>query len=375
MNEFMEQIEVEEGRTRFFVPLQDHSAAFPPGTAPVFYNRRMELNRDATVLFVSVVQPQTYLDAMGATGVRGIRIAAECGIPVTINDRDPSAVGLIRANASHAGVGVEVTCRNIHTLLSCRRFDAVDLDPYGSPAPFCDSAIRGTCRYLMVTATDTAPLCGAHKKAGVRRYFANPVKTEYHAETGLRILLGFVVREAVKYDRGIRPLFCFSREHYVRAHFLLEEGAGKADASITGIGYIHQCRSCPDRTGQQGILPVSGPCPSCGSPMETIGPLWVGAVQDPGIIAAMLGRLPAQPLNTGRELGGLLQILRDELPLPSFFDYHVLAKRAKVSPRPIDEVIEGVVDSGYRAGRTHYSGTGIKTDAPLQVIIDAVKGT
>lgn len=369
----MDRIEVEEGRTRFFVPLQDSAHPFPPGTAPVFYNRRMELNRDATVLFISVIQPRTYLDAMGASGARGIRIASECGVPVTINDRDPRAVGLIQENAAHAGVGVEVTCQNMHTLLSCRRFDAVDLDPYGSPAPYCDSALRGTLRYLMVTATDTAPLCGAHQKAGIRRYFAHPVNNEYHAETGLRTLLAFVVREAVKYDRGIRPLFCFSREHYVRAHFRLENGAGKADKAVAGIGYIHQCSACPDRIEQHGILPVPEPCHSCGSTTVPIGPLWLGAIQDPEILAAMLDRLPEQPLNTARELGSLLHILRDELSTSSFYDYHVLAKQGKVSPKPIGDVIAGLRDTGYRASRTHYTGTGIRTDAPYQAIMELLK--
>ncbi|NYT06797.1 MAG: tRNA (guanine(10)-N(2))-dimethyltransferase [Methanomicrobiales archaeon] len=370
----MDVIEAEEGTTRFFVPRQDSGHAFPPGTGRIFYNRRMELNRDATVLLASVLNPREYLDAMGATGARGIRVASECGIPVTINDRDPEAVELIRKNAALADLQVEVTGMNIHTLLSCRRFDAVDLDPFGSPAPFCDSAIRGTLRYLMVTATDTAPLCGAHKKAGIRRYFAHPVNTEYHAETGLRTLLGFVVREAVKYDRGIRPLFCFSREHYVRAHFLLENGAGRADTAVARIGYIHQCTGCPDRTEQHGILPVCGPCRSCGSPTVPIGPLWLGPVQDPGILAAMLDRLPDHVLNTGRELGSLLHTLRDELPTSSFYDYHVLAKRGKVSPPPIDEVIAGIRDAGFRAGRTHYSGTGIRTDAPWQLIMSVLTG-
>ncbi len=53
----MDLIEVEEGTTRFFIPRQDSSSPFPPGSAPVFYNRRMELNRDGTVLFVTVLKP------------------------------------------------------------------------------------------------------------------------------------------------------------------------------------------------------------------------------------------------------------------------------------------------------------------------------
>jgi tRNA G26 N,N-dimethylase Trm1 len=309
----MERILVEEGDTRFFVPQQDLLHAFPPSTAGIFYNRRMELNRDATVLFISNARPDNYLDAMGATGVRGLRVASECGIPVTINDRDPVAAGWIRENVDFTGRDIDVTCGNIHTLLSVKRFDAVDLDPYGSPAPYIDSAIRGTGRFLLVTATDTAPLCGAHRKAGIRRYFANPVNTEYHAETGLRTLLGFIVRETVKYDRGIEPLFCFAREHYVRAHFRISSGAD------------------------------------------------------------MIATLPGFHFGTKTELMNLLSTLRDELPTSSFYDYHLLAKQAKISPGPIADLLEGLREKGYGASRVHYSGTGVKTDAPAAVILDVMR--
>ena len=150
--------------------------------------------------------------------VRGLRVAHECNVPVTINDRDSQGTDLIRYNANHANLPVEIVERDANALLSERSFDAVDLDPFGTPAMYVDAAVRGSRRFLFITATDTAPLCGAHLKAGKRRYFAQPMNTEYHGEVGLRILLGFVVRETVKYDRGIEPLFCFAREHFVRLH-------------------------------------------------------------------------------------------------------------------------------------------------------------
>ena len=249
----MDLIEVEEGTTRFFIPRQDSSSPFPPGSAPVFYNRRMELNRDGTVLFVTVLQPSEYLDAMGATGVRGLRIAVECGIGVTINDRDPGACALIRKNAACPDREITVTCRNVHSLLAERRYDAVDIDPFGSPAPFIDSAVRGTGRFLMVTATDTAPLCGAHQRAGARRYFARPANNEYHTETGLRTLLAFIVRETVKYDRGIEPLFCYAREHFVRAHFRLTNGAAAADWALGRIGYVFFCSAAGNGPNRPGL--------------------------------------------------------------------------------------------------------------------------
>lgn len=369
----MDLIEVEEGTTRFFVPQQDASSHFPPGSAHVFYNRRMELNRDGTVLFVTVMKPSEYLDAMGATGVRGLRIAAECGTNVTINDRDPEACELIRKNAANPDLGIRVTCRNVHSLLAERRFDAVDIDPYGSPAPFIDSAIRGTGRFLMVTATDTAPLCGAHLRAGIRRYFAKPANNEYHAETGLRTLLAFTVRETVKYDRGIEPLFCYAREHYVRAHFRLTNGAAAADRALGRIGYVFQCPRCPERIEKAGLIPESMKCLECGEMMTPAGPLWLGTMQDPSVIMAMKEALSSLELNTVRQLGVLLDVLLEELPTSSHYEYHALAKRAKVSPLPVEEVIRLLREVGYRATRAHYSGTALKTDAPASLILSLLK--
>ena len=369
----MDLIEVEEGTTRFFVPCQDESSHFPPGSAPVFYNRRMELNRDGTVLFVTVMKPSDYLDAMGATGVRGLRIANECGIGVTINDRDPGACELIRKNASYPDRGIKVTCRNVHSLLAERRYDAVDIDPYGSPAPYMDSAVRGTGRFLMVTATDTAPLCGAHLRAGIRRYFARPANTEYHAETGLRTLLAFTVRETVKYDRGIEPLFCYAREHYVRAHFRLTSGAAAADQAIGRIGYVFRCSCCQERAEQAGLIPESMECAACGGSMLPAGPLWLGGIQDPAVIKAMKEALPCVQLNNARQLDSLLEMLGGELPTSSHYDYHAVAKQAKVSPRPIEDVIRSLRERGYQASRAHYSGTALKTDAPASEIVLALR--
>ena len=129
----MDVVAVTEGKTRFFVPLQDSDLQFPPGSGPVFYNPRMELNRDATILLLSVLRPESYLDAMGASGVRGLRVAHEVGIPVTINDRSEMAVNLIRQNVEALGLAAEVTRADANALMSERRFDTVDLDPFGTP--------------------------------------------------------------------------------------------------------------------------------------------------------------------------------------------------------------------------------------------------
>ena len=335
----------------------------------------MEINRDSTVLLLSVVRPSDYIDAMGATGIRGLRIANECGIPVTINDRNPAAFDIILENAHILGLdNVRVTREDANVLLSGNRFDAVDIDPFGTPAPFIDSAIRASRRFLFITATDTAPLCGAHKKAGIRRYFSNPLNTEYHAETGLRTLLGFVVRETVKYDMGIFPLFCFSHEHFVRLHLRLVRGARAADRTIGSMGYIMQCPACPFRKEVQGLIPGEDHCEYCGSPLVPVGPLWIGGLQAPEILDSMLGNLPSFSFTHPDELKRIITLCRDELPVPGCYDYHQLAKHEHCSPIPMETLLASLHEEGYPATRCHYLGTGIKTTAPLSLILSIIRG-
>ncbi|WAC04436.1 MAG: tRNA (guanine(10)-N(2))-dimethyltransferase [Methanoregula sp.] len=371
----MELVEATEGRTAFFVPVQDATTSFPPNTGAVFFNRRMELNRDATVLFCTCVEPapKDYLDAMGATGVRGIRIARECGVHVTINDRDPEAIALIEKNIEHTGLPIEFVRRDARALLSERRFDAVDIDPFGTPAPFADAGIRGARRYLFLTATDTAPLCGAHLKAGMRRYFATPRNTEFHAEVGLRVLLGFAARETIKYDRGIEPLFCFAREHFFRLHLRLVGGARAADRTLARIGFVLQCKTCPYRKESPGIIAEKNACPHCGGLMEPIGPLWLGSINDRPLLARMQERIEGMELGTKKDLTRLLAICAGELDTSSHYDYHVFAKWLSVSPPEITTVIGRLASQGFAATRTHYSGYGIKTDAPVDAISAAIR--
>jgi len=368
----MELQEAREGSTSFFVPVQDDTTQFPPGSAAIFFNRRMELNRDISVLLLPLLEPSDYLDAMGATGIRGMRVANECAIPTTINDRDEAAVDLIRQNIGRTNLPVTVTCRDVNALLSEQSFDAVDLDPFGTPAGIIDAAIRGCRRFLFVTATDTAPLCGAHLKAGIRRYGALPRNTEYHSEVGLRILLGFVVRETAKYDRGIEPVFCYAREHFHRLHLRILRGAQAADESLARLGFILQCPSCPYREEQQGRFPKITVCPHCGKELQPIGPLWLGSLQREGIAEQLRERAEDRELGSKKDLVKLLDTCKGELATSSFYDYHVLAKKLVCSPPDIHTVLEKIRRAGYPATRTHFSGYGIKTEAPLPVILEAI---
>ena len=370
----MEYRLVTEGSTTFETPVQDENTLFPPGTAQVFYNARMEFNRDMTVLLLVQLRPWLYLDAMAATGVRCLRVAHETGVSVVINDHDPVAAAMITANAKTVGGSIRVTCDDANRLMCGERFDAIDLDPFGTPVPFLDAAARSAKRYLFVTATDTAPLCGAHLKAGIRRYFATPRNTEYHAEVGLRMMMGASARELVKYDRGMEPMLSFAKNHYFRSHVRVLGRVSAADATMDQIGFVMQCKNCLYRAEQKGsLLPAPHSCPCCGAETEPIGPMWMGPLQDKAILASLLETLPSMQFGTAKQMHKLLRQLLAEPETCSFYDYHVIAKNLRVSPPAMDEMLAGLNDIGCSAVRTHFAVTGIKTTAPLHAVEDWIR--
>jgi len=59
---------------------------------------------------------------------------------------------------------------------------------------------------------------------------------------------------------------------------------------------------------------------------------------------------------------------------PTFYDMHELARRAGASPPKIIGLIGKLRGLGYFASRTHFSGTGFRTNAPMDEIVKIFKG-
>ena len=86
----------------------------------------------------------------------------------------------------------------------------------------------------------------------------------------------------------------------------------------------------------------------------------------------MQEHLDTMELGTKKDLAKLIDLCLKELPTSSHYDYHRLTKIVGCSPPGINAVIARIIASGYPATRTHFSGYGIKTGAPLHVIFDAI---
>ena len=360
---------VREGGVEIEVPEQESEGI----DDAVFFNEHQELNRDLTVAVLRAYREREpraseYLDAMAATGIRGVRAAAD-GWSVTLADVDPEAVALCERNLGRNDLEGRVVERDVNALLHESVFDVVDVDPFGSPMPFVDAAFANTRDLVCVTATDTAPLCGAHFAAGKRRYAAVPRNTEYHREMGVRILLSALARTAARYDVGIEPICAHATRHYVRCYLDLEHRATAGDDALDRLGYVHHCEDCLHRSHERGLLShPPGACPACGSDrVLTAGPLWLDAVADPAFVERVDEALP-DSFGSAARIRRLLADLAVELPTPTHYDQHRLCKAWSVSATGMDEFLDALRAAGHEASPAHYGGTAFKTDASVAEI-------
>jgi len=377
-----------EGTTKVLVPVPPQDAAFPPSAAPVFYNPEMELNRDinvaATAAFVKRLlsgkkllrEEIRYVDAFSASGIRGLRIAGEVGIHATMNDWNSDAFEMIKENIKINGLEEKTlaTHKSANVLLHEQKFHIVDIDPFGTPSPFLDAASASVRNMLSVTATDTAPLCGAHLKAGIRKYAAVPLNTEYHSEMGLRVLLGACARELAKHEKGMLPLISHVTRHYVRTYLKVLPGAKQTDKTLKSMGFSIHCPTCGFRGPVYGLaVHIKNDCPVCGSFTQIAGPLWLGPFREQAFCDEVISELEVHPLNTKDKAKKLITFSRDELDIQMFYDQHVICKELGVSATGIEILIEALKAHGFEASRTHFSGTSFRTDAPITEIKEIIR--
>jgi tRNA (guanine26-N2/guanine27-N2)-dimethyltransferase len=370
---------VREGGVEVEVPGARDGASEGSGD-DVFFNPTQELNRDVTVATLRAYRErepraESYLDAMAASGIRGVRAAAE-GYDATCADLDPDAVELARANLARNDLPGEAVERDANVLLHDpdRVFDVVDVDPFGTPIPFADAAFANARNLVCVTATDTAPLCGAHLNSGIRKYAAVPRNTEYHAEMGLRVLLSAMVRTAARYDAAAVPILSHVSRHYARTYLELDHRATRADAAIERLGHVHHCEDCLARTHEAGLLAdPPDACPVCdGDRVLTAGPVWLGSVCDPAFVRAVREAV-TDDMGEAAKARRTLDTLADELDAPTHYDQHRLCKLWGRSANAMDEFLVDLRAAGFEASRAHYAGTAFKTDASVDEIRRATR--
>ncbi|MCI4319857.1 MAG: hypothetical protein L3K23_06990 [Thermoplasmata archaeon] len=324
----------------------------------MFYNPAMALDRDLSVAVARAEAGRTGerlgWEMLSATGVRGLRILHEGGPfgRMVLTERNPAAIRVLASNgAAFRDRGAEVVRCDAQRTIALRKFDYVDLDPFGSPVPFVDAALAAVAGggLLAVTATDLPVLAGANRAACERRYRAVPLRGRLGPEGGLRILLAYLAGAARRSKRSLTPRLAYVLGHHLRCYLTVgEEPTNQADP----VGPILR----PGWTGPR--LPAG----------DSFGPMWLGPLLD----AAFVHRLEvpstaAEPLALRR----LIDRWREESSVEAvlFYEPNEIAGALHLgSPPALAPLVEGLRGAGYLAARSHVRPSAFRTTAPREVV-------
>jgi tRNA (guanine26-N2/guanine27-N2)-dimethyltransferase len=379
---------IKEGKTMLLVPSLSLTDNVPPKN-PAFFNPNAKWNRDISMLVyriqASTKYNKTFADSICGIGARGLRASVE--VPkidtVYLNDLNPIAIELAKESAKLNQVENKClfasndVCKFLNfEELEFRKFDIVDLDPFGSPSPFVDCVLRSVSNHglISITATDTAVLCGVYPKVCYRKYHGFPLRSEYSNEIGIRILVSFIALTASRFDLSIIPYFCHSNLHYMRVYLRVEFGSSLANSVCQKIGFLKHCQNCKHRMvenlREQNLI-----CEICNKKCTLAGPLWIDSLFDSEFVRAMLGELEngennSMPINEFNRLNKMLQICTKELAFPSYFETDTIASMAKKSSISLDKVISVISGNGFEVSKTIMNDKGFKTNASLKEIVN-----
>jgi tRNA (guanine26-N2/guanine27-N2)-dimethyltransferase len=345
----------------------------------VFFNPAASVNRDVSIAIAAACGGGTFCDAMAGVGARGVRVANEVEHveKVTLIDFNAEAIRVARRAASLNRVRgkCEFVAGETNATLDSRygrgeRFGLVDVDPFGSPVRQLQAAISTTSDggILSVTATDAAALCGVYPRVARRRYGAASLNNHFHHETGIRILINAINKQAASMDVGISPVASHSTRHYLRVFVRLAVGGVKADLSLGNEGYVEWCPAC-GTTSSSGER--QGSCRGCGQKTKVAGPLWIGRLTERRVVR----KAAAEGKRRGFVAAAKILISLDGVDIFPPWSYSIegICSSLRMATVPETEVREHLSRAGYRSCRQPFEDTGLKTDAPIEAVRDAVR--
>ncbi|KAJ0305186.1 hypothetical protein COL516b_005417 [Colletotrichum fioriniae] len=381
----------------------------------------------------------TILDALSASGLRALRYSHELPFvtSVTANDLTKSAIESIKLNMKHNGLEDKIVTshddaiahmyRRIADDLSNRdrfgnpskenKYDAIDLDPYGTAAPFLDAAVqavRDDGGLLAVTCTDGSHWAGhCYAEKCFSLYGGAPVKGLHSHEVGIRLILHALASAGSKYGLTIEPQLSLSIDFYCRVFVKVRKSKDAVNYQGGKTMIMYNCPGCSAWETQPMVRtraapkkkegyfykhglsqgpPTDSHCRHCGSKMHVAGPMYSGPLHNAEFIQRILDVLPTVDKNvyqTTSRIEGMLQTALEEyLPGPEpaedldpkdkelarvdHYPFFVMPSRLAgtlSTQQPPDDMFRGALKHlGYRVTRSHCRPGSVKTDAPWDTI-------
>ncbi|ODV58620.1 tRNA (guanine26-N2)-dimethyltransferase [Ascoidea rubescens DSM 1968] len=345
------------------------------------------------------------LEALSATGLRAIRYGKEIpnvGI-VIANDLLPNAVKLIEKNIKYNKIGdiVKPNLGDANEFMyksKNKKINVIDLDPYGTAAPFIDAAIN--CiednGLLLVTCTDLAVLAGnSYPEKCFSLYGGTNIRGDSTHESALRLVINMIANTASKYGKIIEPLLSLSIDFYVRIFIKVKRSPilVKDLASKTMVCYY--CKRCgvihkeylgrrverenkPVKYTVNSRIRIGDECNFCGNEFIIAGPMWGDKIHDKEFVERVLkiNREEFQDekvYGTKKRIEGMLTLAKNEIEEAFYFSPATLSSLLRTPLAPLNDLFAAIGNLKYDGSLTHAQASSIKTNAPWEIIIEIFK--
>lgn len=354
------------------------------------------------------------LEALSASGLRAIRYSKEVPLlqHIVANDLSSHAVESIKLNCDYnqtKNVKAQEANAITHMATTPSNYHVIDLDPYGTVAPFIDSAINSAKdgALLLITCTDLGVLAGnGYPEKCFSLYGGVNVWGDATHESALRLVHGMVARTAAKYGVSIEPLLSLSIDFYVRVFVRVWHKPIKVKELMSANEIVSKCSGCyssinqnmgkisePDAKGRRKyglakIKPgISENCQFCGYTNHLCGPMWGGHLHNRGFIDRILKLVDEEEskstapsvYGTLKRVRGMLTMAKNELgdsgssesaihDSQLYFATTTISRVLKIPAPSLEDFSAALGNLGYDASLTHAASNCLKTNAPWNVI-------
>jgi tRNA (guanine26-N2/guanine27-N2)-dimethyltransferase len=352
----------------------------------VFFNPEMKVCRDFTSLWISVLPKLNILvDGFCASGIRGIRYKLENKnvSDLIFFDRSQTAILNTKQNLKLNKLKGEVFKGNSNEFfVNYQNFDFCEIDPFGSPAQYLDLLFwadwKQKTRYVSITATDTAVLCGAHKNACIKLYSSFPAHNFACHEIGIRILLGHIAKVASKYDWKVSPHLSFSLKHFFKLFLEINKSASGAKSSSENSHYYYLfCEKCLNQKFIK-LKDFDLHCDLCNNTFSFAGPLWGEQLALEQIVNKIYSNYNSDSKEFLKDqynqkvLKVLLEEFSKKLDFP-YFDIHKVCSVYKLKPPKLLNLVNSLKETGFFCSRTTFNENAIRTNASITELVKIIK--
>jgi tRNA (guanine26-N2/guanine27-N2)-dimethyltransferase len=303
-------------------------------------------------------------------------------------DANPNAVETINKNIQSLGLSDRARAKHgdakvlLLTESRGKRFDYVDVDPFGTPVPYLNASIQSMSPkggLLAFTATDMAALYGVYPRVALRKYGGLSIRTPFSHELAVRLAIGHTFTVAGANDYSIAPLAVLSTDHYIRIWLQVKADRNEANSKADDMGLVMYCPECmhaeviPLRSRQE-YGKIEHQKEGCSGKLGTAGPLWIGRLYDTNILSAAERIMPEMDDVFEKRVMRMLKMMVGESALDThpFIDIHALCDLHALVPPKLTRIISAIRESGNLAERTHFRPTSIRTDVKVGEVTDII---